>query len=360
MSEPEALLIRYLRSPAQLASASGADLQLAMRQAEPARLQPLLAKLMTDAGCLEKLPEGSRQRLVSSLVLADSNGRSARWEIERLGHALGPLGIPLVLLKGAAYLARELPHSRTRLLGDIDLLVPRAHLRKAEKTLNFHGWLPSVQTRYDQFYYRRWMHELPPMLHGKRKSVLDLHHSILPPTSRYRVASEAILADAVALPGYPGFSSLSDRDLILHSIAHLFTDGEWDHALRDLNDINQMLQHFDNAGFYDSLQQRARELGLLPVLYYALSACGELLGNPRAGEVAASLDPEHSGFIRRLTNRISKLGMTPAHGSCMSGQARRAKFALYVRGHWLRMPLPLLLVHLAIKAGSQDKSVPDV
>ena len=37
---------------------------------------------------------------------------------------------------------------------------------------------------YDDAYYRRWMHELPPLIHRERDRMIDVHHTILPLTAR--------------------------------------------------------------------------------------------------------------------------------------------------------------------------------
>jgi hypothetical protein len=42
--------------------------------------------------------------------------------------------------------------------------------------------------------------------------------------------------------------------------------------------------------------------------------------------------------------------LAPEHASCADGLTGLARELLYIRGHWLRMPLHLLLPHLFHKA----------
>ena len=49
-----------------------------------------------------------------------------------------------------------------------------------------HGWLRMKIDPYDDRYYRVWMHEIPPLRHRERKTEIDLHHTILPRTSRLK------------------------------------------------------------------------------------------------------------------------------------------------------------------------------
>jgi hypothetical protein len=42
--------------------------------------------------------------------------------------------------------------------------------------------------------------------------------------------------------------------------------------------------------------------------------------------------------------------LRPNHSTCSDASTRLARWLLYVRGHWLRMPFPLLVYHLTRKA----------
>ena len=49
----------------------------------------------------------------------------ALWEAEMARRALAPLGVPVVLLKGTAFVAAGLAAGVGRSIGDLDILVPR-------------------------------------------------------------------------------------------------------------------------------------------------------------------------------------------------------------------------------------------
>jgi len=57
--------------------------------------------------------------------------------------------------------------------------------------LMLEGWVSGHRSAYDQRYYRKWMHEIPPMTHIRRQTVLDLHHNILPETARLRTRADS-------------------------------------------------------------------------------------------------------------------------------------------------------------------------
>jgi hypothetical protein len=117
-----------------------------------------------------------------------------------------------------------LPLARGRTFTDLDILVPRERLEEVEASLLAAGWVHHNTDDYDQRYYRRWMHELPPMYHPDRGVLMDVHHSILPLTSRLTPDIESFWAESVPLP-MPSFRALCPADMLLHSAAHLFQDG---------------------------------------------------------------------------------------------------------------------------------------
>ena len=104
---------------------------------------------------------------------------------------------------------------------------------------------------YDDAYYRRWMHELPPLIHRTRDRMIDVHHTILPLTARPRPDAGALIAASVALEN--GLRMLSPADMIVHAAAHLFADGDLAGGLRNLWDIDRLLREFAAPDFWPEL-----------------------------------------------------------------------------------------------------------
>ena len=124
-------------------------------------------------------------------------------------------------------------------VGDLDIMVPRASLDAVEAALLQTGWEHVKDAEgYDDSYYRRWMHELPPLIHRTRDRMIDVHHTILPLTARPRPNAEAMIAASVQLDN--GLRILSPADIIVHAAAHLFADGDLAGGLRNLWDIDRL------------------------------------------------------------------------------------------------------------------------
>ena len=255
----------------------------------------------------------------------------------------------MVLLKGAAYLHAGLPPARGRFSVDLDILVPRADLGQVEQKLLGKGWRLGEMERYDEHYYREWMHEIPPLRHGERDTELDVHHTIFPPVSGIRIDAEALLADAVPLDG--GVWMLGPADMVLHAATHLFQEDPSGH-LRDLLDLHDLLTLFGpRPGFWDSLIERARLHGLGRPLYYALRNAAGLLGT---AVPPAVLDRAEAAFApgamqRRLMDWLVRTAIVDTPPGRTDRAAGVARFLLFVRSHWIKMPPVILLGHLAVK-----------
>ena len=343
------LLVDLLLTPERAESLSSAEWDLLIRQARRANLIARLATTLEPR--LDALPAGPARHLRAALLIARRQRIATRWEAECIRQALLPLGIRPILLKGAAYLLADLPAARGRLFGDVDLLVPKAQIDAAEAGLIEAGWAFDEElSDYDRRYYRQWMHEIPPLHHRQRDTALDLHHTILPPTARIQVNTAALFEDARELPDLPGLHVLAPATMFLHSAAHLFHEGELDNGLRDLFDLDTLLRGFGaDPRFWAELVPRARVLGLTRPLWHALRYTTRLLGTPVPDEVmrqaAADAPPSQA-----LLDACYERALMPVHASCDDSLTGPARLALYVRSHWLRMPVGLLARHLARKA----------
>ena len=345
------LLIRTLRAPDSVSRLSMAGWDLLIRQARAAGLLARLSQQLTALGLDAHVPAPARWHFEAADTLADKQRSAVRWELHNIRDALAGLPVPAVLLKGAAYVAADSPAASGRLFSDIDLLVPRAHLDTAESALMLAGWHPAPLSDYDRRYYRRWMHEIPPMQHATRETVIDLHHAILPDTARYHPDSARLCARATVLADWPGLAVLAPEDRILHSATHLFHDGDLPHGLRDLTDLDLLLRAADAPDFWPRLADRARELELERSLYYALRYTQHFLDTPVPAPFVAALEAAAPGrFVRVSMDAVFRRALRPDHASCDDGFTPAARFAAYVRAHWLRMPAHLLIPHLLHKA----------
>jgi hypothetical protein len=346
------LLARILREPETCARLSLAEWDVLVRQARQTGLLARLHGRFSYRGLLPAVPLPARWHFDAATTLAQQQQIAVRWELGQIREALAALNFPLIALKGAAYIAADLPAARGRLFNDIDILVPRGLLNQVEAALMLAGWHNSSLSAYDERYYRRWMHEIPPMRHLRRGTVIDVHHAILPETARYFPDPDKLRAAIEPAAALPGVFVLSRTDRILHSATHLFHDGELPHGLRDLTDLDLLLRDAASVpGFWNSLVERAAELQLDRSLFYALRYTRHFLDTPVPDNVSTALrQAAPTPALLALMDSIFQRALAPIHRSCDDRYCGFARQAAYIRAHWLRMPSHLLLPHLFHKA----------
>ena len=278
------------------------------------------------------LPDMVAGALAEARIDADEARRTALWEANRVALALRPLGHPVVLLKGTAFVAAGLAAGQGRGIGDCDILLPRKLLDHAEKLLVDAGWEWMKSDPYDDLYYRQWMHELPPLVHGERGRMVDVHHTILPLTARPTPDAQALIVDAEVLEG--GLAVLCHTDMIVHAAAHLFADGELAGGLRNLWDIHALIEERGMEG----LKARAARHGLSSAVDRALRLTHAVYGT--------TVPPRW----QRLTmiDRLYRRRMM-ARDEWGRERPKPLRAVFYIRSHLIRMPLPMLVRHLWVK-----------
>ncbi|MBV1901253.1 MAG: nucleotidyltransferase family protein, partial [Kordiimonadaceae bacterium] len=154
----------------------------------------------------------------NGLLRANFDRNMLRYEMERVERAFVGTGIFPILVKGASYVAQGLDAGKGRRVSDIDILLHEDEIMQAEELLKAAGWAfdEATDNTYDQNYYRTKMHELPPLRHKTRRTVIDVHFKLLPRTSRTKVQSDLFIDAAIPLKGRK-LRVFTAADRLLHS-----------------------------------------------------------------------------------------------------------------------------------------------
>ncbi|MCK7583176.1 MAG: nucleotidyltransferase family protein [Chromatiales bacterium] len=355
------LLLAALRTPETLPDWSLEDWDLLLRVARRTRLLGRLEALLAALDCLDAIPERAANHLRSARNLVRHRHTLLTWELNRILWATEGLDVPIIALKGVAYVLAELPAARGRFFADLDLLVPHADISTIETRLLERGWMRLPINPYDDRYYRVWMHEIPPLRHRERENEIDIHHRLLPRTSRLSFDPAPLFEQTRPVAGSRA-RVLAPHDMVLHALVHLFLEGDPQEGLRlrDLVDVADLLDHFGSEpGFWEGLAPRAEAFGLGRPLYYGLRFTRRLLNNEipqpiiEATERWAPIWP-----LRVLMDHLVPLAILPGHPDHPRRRAALARWLLYVRAHWLRMPPWLLIRHIVYKAWLRVRGVP--
>lgn len=346
-------LVTALADPSSLRGQSLAEWEAIIRVARAARLLSTLGGRLARAGFLNEVPEVVRSHLDSEARLARYRTKMVEVELAMLARALEGVDAPVVLLKGAAYIAQLLPDAADRELSDVDLLVPRARLPEVETALDLAGWATMELDDYDDRYYREWSHELPPRRFPAHVLEVDLHHNIAPPTGRLTTNGEALVAASIPLVG-TRFRVLCPEDQLIQACIHLAEDSDFVGRLRELFDIDALANVLEHTpGAEGRLSERGRLHGALRPLWYALHLREELLnlGSPKSRSPGRLLATIPSGMpARKLVAGLAARVLGPAVTMNEATVSRRAAgLVLTIRYFWLRFPPQMLVRHLWTK-----------
>lgn len=351
MREPADCLLQVLQTPSQATGLDETEWRELVRVARALNLLGLLGERAHAAGL--EMPFAVWRHLDGARQLSARQRLSVAWEVQCLQDVLGELSVPVLLLKGSAYVMSGHRVSHGRLFGDIDILVPRGALPEVESLLQLSGWVATKTDEYDQRYYRQWMHELPPLQNLRRGTVLDIHHTILPLTARNCPDPARIIGRAKALPGLGCIHVPSAEDLVVHSLVHLVHEGELHNGLRDLADIDGLVQDFARQpAFWSRFESVAVGNDLAGPVLFGLRLLREFFATPVPESVLTALQASLG------RSALSAPVLTALYARALRAYARPttglsdalAQLFVYVRAHGLRMPLPMLASHLGRKS----------
>ncbi len=351
------LVVQFIRTYGQerLAQLNFSDYpwETLIRQARRVNLLSRISCLLAELDLLQEVPDQPRIHLTSSIKLSNANARSAKWEVKEIYKTLNNAKVDFVLLKGAAYVWTKNSASKGRLFTDTDILVTKKTLPVAESALAHNSWFTSSLDAYTQKFYREWMHEIPPMTHLKRQTTVDVHHTIIPPTSRLKPKPKKLWQQADAMENMPGLYVLSPIDMIIHSATHLFHEGEFDQGLRDISDLDLLIREGVVEGNkWEGLLERAVELDLVKPIYYALNFTHKILLTPIPNTiiVKARVLAKMNPFSAKLMDILYSKALVTEHQTYFIKGQGLARWLLYIRSHWLKMPIHLLVPHLCRKS----------
>lgn len=341
-------IIRVLRNPECIKTFVQSDWMILVQQTYACYLTGRLAYLFKKNDLMDSIPFKVRWHFESAATMAEAHKIDISIEIKKIRQALKMTGVKPVFLKGTAYLLAEDEAGKGRTFADVDIYVPKERLAAVENALSWGGWGKEQLTSYDESYYYHWMHEIPPMIHNIRGTTLDVHHNLMPLTSRFNFDAGKLNAEDHITPGV-----LPPEDRLLHSIVHLFMETSYEKGLRDLSDIDLLIKQFSSSDsrFWSDLLKRSEELGLNRLLFYGLRYAHIILGTSIADSTFIRLKDNGmpNRFVLNIMDKIVKAVMTDTKKE-NSLQLRISHFALFVRGHWLKMPLHTLTYHVIHKS----------
>lgn len=290
----------------------------------------------------EVLPVYMQSHVNASKVFSDAQTRQVFSACALIKKAADDLGIELLFLKGAAYCLRQTQNSRGRLFSDIDILVKVEDLNTLESYLNANGWKSKELNDYDDKYYREWSHELPPFTHLATGVSLDIHHTLLPKVSHYRVDIEDLWRNELKLNS--GFSVPNHAYLILHSAIHLLLNEDVEKGFRDLLDINLLIIEY----MEDEDLERLKAVFCRSGFEFEFDLLIELLN--KCFDCRYKLPSTSPSYMLAFWCNAYYKSIFPAMPELQTKTYRTLRLLVYIKGHLNKMPFRLFIKHIIYKA----------
>lgn len=341
------LVIQLFKEPKLAASLSLEQWQRIILILRHHQLLARYADRFSALGLFEKLPEYCQHHFNNALIIARNQSVQVFFEARELVKNIGEDVESLIFLKGAGYTLSRHPVGQSRIYNDIDVLVDKQSLKKLEQKLFFLGWVAETLSDYDERYYRKWSHEIPPLRHSQRGTVIDVHHNIVPLISGRAPNVSALRSQK--LMSLDGYSTLSQSAMTLHSTVHLFFNEDMTKGYRDLIDLHILMSECVSHTYWTDLIELAKETNFERELYLACRYTSIMFGTVIPEIVSLSLKPVSAIKLRILDFMFMRI-LTPAHPYAKPRFYALAEFMVLIRGHYLKMPLPILAYHLCSKS----------
>ena len=314
------------------------------------RSEQLLARFgyrFREVGVLATLEKCVQRHFENAITLAEHQHTQIRYEAKKLSSYLKGKTKKLVFLKGGAYVLSNCSASIGRTCGDVDVIVEKSDITAVEKALILAGWCHKDINDYDDQYYRKWAHEIPPLTHGVRGTVLDLHHNLVPIISGRMVDTEILFR--YTKTHSHGIETLTEPAMFVHSSIHLFFNEDFKYAYRDIFDLYLMSKGKSSA-FWIEVINISKALNFKSEVDKAiryLSLCFELKLPP---ETISLFDKKLFVFELSFKDKVFISGLSPKHYLSTDFFGTISAWLLMLRGHFLKMPLPILFYHLTVKS----------
>jgi len=213
------------------------------------------------------------------------------------------LGVPLLLLKGAAQAIGSEGGFQDRPMADVDILVKSEDAEDLQRLARGMNWVLPEDGYPEENYVD--MHHLPPLEAGDGLGFgLELHTDLFPRWNPFAFSAAEVWneADIVAVTGANGESCAVHVPSVEHQLLHACLHFAWSHGFgrgvwQLVRDVDQLLD--DDRLDFDRFVRTAIEARGATCVYWTLSAVQALSGKALPEGLMADLDCEPPALLRK-------------------------------------------------------------
>lgn len=303
-------------------------------------------------GLRESVPAGIFESLRDLFVIRAFHTAKLLRDTAAALRLLEENGIRTMVLKGVHLAADVYDEPSFRGMADVDIMVDRSELARAETLFVERGWGPLPRPDVDRFCERS---NHLAKLWKPQSSVLEIHYHIERPTSPFRIPVEDLWATArpVTLEGVSTLG-LAPEELIIHLCIHASYHHRYSRApLKALLDVRAVLQQSGPLFDWNRLVRLAESWGVGRFVYSTLRLADAVLDIPLDERALAGLerDPADGELVDVARHYIiTPFVDLPEAYDMMAETGLRNRLRLLARSVFL--PPGQMRARYGVKAGS--------
>ena len=236
----------------------------------------------------DRIPEETRVRLYRGHLVNGTRGLIFQHSLNQLLSAFSRRGLPVIVLKGAFLAEAIYADLSERMMGDIDLLAPKASFDLAVDVLRSEGYRSQLQYPAEEGFL---FTKSAPSFQKEWQPAIDMHWDLVSPDSPFHIDLEGVWQRARKVDVASSSTlSLSREDLLLylcvHGIVHrLRLD------LRVIYDIAMTVNTYSNGLDWEAFISRAQSWNVDRSTYLLLRLAIDLFGASVPQSVLSSIQP---------------------------------------------------------------------
>ncbi len=272
-------------------------------------ITPALWVALRNRGLTDKVSPDVAQYLRELHRLNISRNEHLRAQAIETVRRLNTIGIEPVLLKGGASLVeRTFDDPGSRVMADLDIMVPKKDAETCWNLLRTSGYSP-VDYSFD---YTRH-HHLKPLHRPGDYGVIEIHRDLLPEEAAHLLPSRLIWENIEPVKVQDiSVGVLTPTYRILHNLLHsALVDRMYiraDIPLRALHELAVMQTKHRDSIAWETIRKLGDRRGKTKVIHAWLNLCHEWFGNPLPAHLRPTLGTKAHYFRTRLRARWNWTG----------------------------------------------------
>lgn len=265
---------------------SGIDWGAVIQVANEQYLGPYLFKRLQKKGV--SLPVHHQIELKKAYLRNSGRNMAVMAVFEQLLAELDTANIPVIPLKGLYLAAAYYDNPGERIIGDLDLLVPRHQIATAVEKGQRCGFFAHTPIQIDAWLAQK--HQIAAQYHATSKLILEWHWHLMAPQSPGVPPIQDFWQRALPTAVFPKPArTLTREDLILHLAYHIAYHHDFLFGLRSLCDLDLVCQQTGIG--WQKVVERSQSWGLARGLFLVLKLAKTLLNSAIPEWVVNQLQP---------------------------------------------------------------------